>query len=75
MRRKNDEARMTKDEGMGKLFGDAPRFWGARAPSRAHFGALAEIASVGPMRSARVKVRDHEGVIASTRGACAPQNP
>jgi hypothetical protein len=41
--------------------------WGAHAPSRADVGALAEIFSE------IVKVRDREGAIASTRGACAPQ--
>jgi hypothetical protein len=46
-------------------------FWGAHAPPRASFGALAEIL-VPPVSIVRGKVRDHEGVIASTRGACAP---
>jgi hypothetical protein len=40
--------------------------WGAHAPSRADFGALAEMI-LNPL-----KVRDREGAIASTRGACAP---
>src|SRR5207245_5679020 len=42
-------------------------FWGAHAPSRADFGALAEIFSESE------KVRDREGAIASTRGGCAPR--
>ena len=46
--------------------------WGAHAPSRADFGALAKIFSQ-PIGTARGKVGDHEGVIASTRGACAPR--
>jgi hypothetical protein len=43
---------------------------GAHAVSRAHFGALAEMLQInhGP-----TKVRDGEGAIASTRGACAAQ--
>jgi hypothetical protein len=45
--------------------------WGTHAPSRASFGALAETL-VPPVSTARGKVRDHEGVIASTRGACVP---
>src|ERR1700719_3598685 len=40
---------------------------GSGAPARAGFGAVAEI----PAQTA--KVRDREGAIASTRGACAPQ--
>jgi hypothetical protein len=40
---------------------------GAHAPSRADFGALAEIV-FDPQ-----KVRDREGAIASARGACAPR--
>jgi len=73
---------MTNDEGMTKserrtLSGVltpsrlSHTFWGAHAPSRASFGALAETL-VPPVSTARGKVRDHEGVIASTRGACAP---
>ena len=46
--------------------------WGAHAPSRAVFGALAET-FVPRIINATGKVRDHEGVIASTRGACAPK--
>ncbi len=42
-------------------------FWGVHAPSRADFGALAEIFS------RMVKAGDCEGAIASTRGACAPR--
>ena len=45
--------------------------WGAHAPSRAGFGALAET-NFEALR--KDKVRDDEGVIASTRGACAPQS-
>jgi hypothetical protein len=49
--------------------------WGAHAPSRAHFGALAEmppgVAVCGPTKPE--KVHDREGAIASTRGAWAPQ--
>jgi hypothetical protein len=40
-------------------------FWGAHAPSRVGFGTLAE--------TIFRKVRDDEGVIASTRDACATQ--
>ncbi len=51
-----------------------PEIRGAHAPSRARFGALAETPSarqlVGSLESE--KVRDREGAIASTRGACAP---
>jgi predicted HAD superfamily Cof-like phosphohydrolase len=47
-------------------------FWGAHAPSRADFGALAEI-FFQLISTAAGKVRDREGAIASTRGACAPQ--
>jgi hypothetical protein len=64
----NDEARMTKDGGMIRQL---RTFWGAHAPSRADFGALAEI-PIPPTASARGKVRDHEDVIASTRGVYAP---
>jgi hypothetical protein len=39
---------------------------GVHAPSRADFGAIAEI-SFGE------KVRDREGAITSMRGACAPR--
>jgi len=39
---------------------------GSARASRAHCGAIAAIAREG-------KVRDGEGAIASTRGACAPQ--
>jgi hypothetical protein len=46
-------------------------FWGAHAPSRAPFGALAETLAP-PIGTARGKAPDHEGVIASTLGACAP---
>ena len=47
-------------------------FRGAHAPSRADLGALAEITlEIGP--SGSEKVRDREGAITSTRGACAPQ--
>jgi len=42
-------------------------FWGAHAPSRVDFGALAEIFSE------IAKVRDRGGAIAGTRGACARQ--
>src|SRR6266403_1994746 len=45
------------------------RIWGAHAPSRAGFGALAE--TIFPKAE---QVRDGEGAIASTRGACAPQS-
>jgi len=41
--------------------------WGAHAPSRVDFGALAETFFMA------LKVRDREGAIASTRGACAPR--
>jgi hypothetical protein len=51
-----------------RLIRHSCRFRGAHAPSRASFGALAET----PVSPVRGKVRDHEGVIASTRGACAP---
>jgi hypothetical protein len=50
-----------------------PNFWGAHAPSRADFGAFAEIFSGSE------KVRDREGAIGlsrtgiSTRGGCAPR--
>ena len=47
-------------------------FWGAHAPSRADFGGLAEIFS-HPISTAAGKVRDREGAITSTRGACAPR--
>ena len=40
---------------------------GSARASRANFGALAEM-FFNPS-----KVRDREGAIASTRGACAPQ--
>lgn len=40
--------------------------WGAHAPLRAGFGALAE--------TIFGKVRDREGAIARTRGACALRN-
>jgi hypothetical protein len=58
-------------EQMTSRFPSNPRcdFWGAHAPSRAHFGALAEM----PGRNGKQEVRDAEGGIASTRGACAPQ--
>jgi hypothetical protein len=46
---------------------NAQIFWGAHAPSRADFGALAKIFSE------IAKVRDRGGAIASTRGACAPR--
>jgi hypothetical protein len=59
---------MTKDEGMIR---ELRIFWGAHAPSRADLGALAEI-FLRSTTAARGKVRDHEGVLASTRGACAP---
>ncbi len=47
-------------------------FRGAHAPSRADFGAFAEIffQAIG---TAAGKVLDREGAIASTRGACAPR--
>jgi hypothetical protein len=53
-----------------------PEFWGARAPWRARFGALAETSSTQqPIQfSMSEKVCDREGAIASTRGACAPQS-
>ncbi|MFL6552969.1 MAG: hypothetical protein ACJ8LV_06350, partial [Chthoniobacterales bacterium] len=41
--------------------------------SRAHFGALAEMRSLQLKYSESQKVRDREGAIASTRGACAPR--
>jgi hypothetical protein len=47
-------------------------FWAGYARSRADFGALVEISSL-PISPTRGKARDHEGVIAGTRGACAPQ--
>ncbi len=40
--------------------------WGAHAPPRAGFGA-------SPKQSFSAKVHDGEGVLASTRGTCAPQ--
>jgi hypothetical protein len=49
--------------------------WGAHAASRAGFGGLAE--TIFLQKSAmdrKEKVRDDGDVIASTRGACAPQN-
>jgi hypothetical protein len=46
-------------------------FWGAHAPSRAHFGAFAEMLRNRLIKSE--KGRDGEGAIASTRGAWAPQ--
>jgi hypothetical protein len=54
---------------------DAKQFWGAHASSRARFGALAETLVYGRnyLGSGVTKVRDGEGAIASTRGACAPQ--
>jgi hypothetical protein len=64
----NVEALMTNDDAMR-----APTvFWGAHAPSRAHFGALAEMLRDTSNRAR--KVRDDEGAVASTRGACAPQS-
>jgi len=67
---------MTKSEqrtlsGAPTLIRDSRTFWGAHAPSRATFGALAETLALR-VTTARGKVRDHEGVIASRRGACAP---
>ncbi|MGE5214029.1 MAG: hypothetical protein ACM3NN_10105 [Nitrospirota bacterium] len=54
-----------------KLAVEDIRLGNARAP-RAAFGALAEsLFAFSP--SASQKVRDREGAIASTRGACAPQ--
>jgi hypothetical protein len=47
--------------------------WGAHAPARADFGAPAEI-SLMPKSIIIGKVCDHEGVIASTRGASAHQD-
>jgi len=53
-----------------------PEFWGARAPSRARFGAPAETSSTRQpvIFSKFEKVRDRDGAIASTRDACAPQS-
>jgi len=62
----NDEARMSNVETMRA----SADFWGAHAPSRAHFGALAEMLWIDRELG---KVRNGEGAIASTRGACAPQ--
>jgi hypothetical protein len=45
-------------------------FRGAHAPSRAHFGALAEISGY----HGKSEARDGGGAIASTRGACDPQS-
>ena len=47
-------------------------FWGAHAPLRADFGASAEI-FFQLVNTTAGKVRDREGAIASTRGACAPR--
>jgi len=47
-------------------------FRGAHAPWRADFGALAEI-FFQAISTAAGKVRDCEGAIAGTRGACAPR--
>ena len=48
----------------------AAQCWGAHAPSRAGFGALAEtsFAGSGVPCAWKKKIRDDEGVIASTRG-------
>jgi hypothetical protein len=73
---------MTKDEGMTKRekstslrvvrpIQHSRSFWGAHAPSRADFAALVEI-SLQQVGIAGGEVCDHEGVIARTRGACAP---
>ena len=70
---------MTNDEGMTKRvkseslgmqpgLRDLRKFRGAHAPSRVDFGALDEIV-LGPASTEGEKVRDHEGVIAGTRGA------
>jgi hypothetical protein len=51
-------------------------FWGAHAPSRAGFGASPKPTwhgTEGLHPRAKKKVRDDEGVVTSTRGACAPQ--
>jgi hypothetical protein len=64
----NVEALVTNDETMRVL----AKFWGAHAPPRAHFGALAEMLRDTSKRA--TKVRDGEGAFASTRGACAPQS-
>jgi hypothetical protein len=71
----NDE-RMTKREKLALPDALAVRWrsrslWGAHAPSRADFGALAET-FLWSTSAAGGKVCDHEGVIASTRGACVP---
>ena len=79
---RNDEVRMTNDEEMTKqqkrtssgaliLVHHLGQALGSARASRADFGALAEI-SLLPRSANTGKVRDHEGVIASTRGACAP---
>src|SRR4030095_13967093 len=76
------EARMTKDEGMTKSgqqtlsraltpIRRSRTFWGAHAPPRASFGALAEIL-VPPVSIVRGKVRDHEGVIAAREARALP---
>jgi hypothetical protein len=51
-------------------------FWGAHAPSRAGFGASPKPTWHGtgePHSLRKKKMCDDEGVIASTRRACAPQ--
>jgi hypothetical protein len=58
---------MTKAKGMIRALNI---FRGMHAPSPANFGALAKI-FVGVVSRARGKVRDHAGVIASTRGTRA----
>ncbi|PYK41476.1 MAG: hypothetical protein DME60_03180 [Verrucomicrobia bacterium] len=48
--------------------------WGAHVASRAGFGAAPKRTLHGATGALlRRKVRDDDGVIASTRGACAPQ--
>jgi hypothetical protein len=63
--------RVTRSKDRRRLSRRLSGFWGAHAPSRADFGALAKILALRVNHGG--KVRDHEGVIASTRGACAPR--
>jgi hypothetical protein len=59
---------------MTKLFGEAPRVWGAHAPSRAGDHALV-IANFSYCTHRESQEDFGEGAEISTRGACAPQNP
>src|SRR6059058_4507946 len=52
------------------MFGKVLKVLGSARASRGCFGALAEILE---QKDRKAKVRNREGAIASTRGACAPQ--